>query len=172
MGIVTILVSYIHLHLIAQWYCFLLGWWNISSPHSSWSSNETKFKERSLCWVPWQSICPTEHSKYVWLLSGNFISQSTYSSNSLASYIDLLFFVSLSQVTIPFGKHDGCPISVSFLAFHGADKFLLDTVLDTYSSLQEQVILVSHSSPVPDTNGHMDASELLKEKVCSLLAYL
>ncbi|KAE9448350.1 hypothetical protein C3L33_19763, partial [Rhododendron williamsianum] len=87
----------------------------------------------------------------------------------------LLSIASMSgccQVTIPFGKHDGCPISVSFLAFHGADKFLLDTVLDTYSSLQEQVSLVSHSSPVPDTNGHMDASELLKEKVCSLLAYL
>ncbi|KAI8554853.1 hypothetical protein RHMOL_Rhmol05G0129200 [Rhododendron molle] len=79
----------------------------------------------------------------------------------------LLSIASMSgccQVTIPFGKHDGCPISVSFLAFHGADKFLLDTVLDTYSSLQEQVSLVSHSSPVPDTNGHMDASELLKEK--------
>lgn len=86
--------------------------------------------------------------------------------------IGIPFFVSLSQVTVPLGKHDGFPISVSFLAFHGADKFLLDTVLDMYSFLQEQVSLVSNLSPVPDTNGHMDASELLKEKVCSLLAYL
>lgn len=68
------------------------------------------------------------------------------------------------QVTIPLGKHDDCPISVSFIAFHGADKFLLDTVLDMYSSLQEQVSIISSSSPLPDINGNMDASELLKEK--------
>ncbi|XAR53051.1 Amidase [Bertholletia excelsa] len=68
------------------------------------------------------------------------------------------------QVTIPLGKHDNCPISISFIAFHGADKFLLDTVLDMYSSLQEQANLISHSLPLPDTNGNMDASELLKEK--------
>lgn len=63
------------------------------------------------------------------------------------------------------GRHDGFPISISFVAFHGADKFLLDTVLDMYSSLQEQVGIVSNSLPLPDTNGNMDASELLKEKV-------
>lgn len=34
-----------------------------------------------------------------------------------------------------------------------------------YSSLQEQVGIVSNSLPLPDTNGNMDASELLKEKV-------
>ncbi|KAF2294053.1 hypothetical protein GH714_007121 [Hevea brasiliensis] len=68
------------------------------------------------------------------------------------------------QVTIPLGKHDGCPISVSFISYHGADKFLLDTVLDMYSSLQEQVGIVSNLAPFPDTNGNMDASELLKEK--------
>lgn len=63
------------------------------------------------------------------------------------------------------GRHDGFPISISFVAFYGADKFLLDTVLDMYSSLQEQVGIVSNSLPLPDTNGNMDASELLKEKV-------
>lgn len=79
----------------------------------------------------------------------------------------LLSIASMSgccQVTIPLGKHDGCPISVSFIAFHGADKFLLDTVLDMYSSLQKQVSLVSNSPSLPDMNGNMDASELLKEK--------
>ncbi|KAL7001900.1 Outer envelope protein 64, mitochondrial [Sarracenia purpurea var. burkii] len=79
----------------------------------------------------------------------------------------LLSIASMSgccQVTIPLGKHDGYPISVSFIAFHGADKFLLDTVLDIYSSLQEQVSLVSHISALPDINGNMEASELLKEK--------
>ncbi|KAJ9159117.1 hypothetical protein P3X46_024643 [Hevea brasiliensis] len=68
------------------------------------------------------------------------------------------------QVTVPLGKHDGCPISVSFISYHGADKFLLDTVLDMYTSLQEQVEIVSNSAPLPYTNGNMDASELLKEK--------
>ncbi|OVA14215.1 Amidase [Macleaya cordata] len=68
------------------------------------------------------------------------------------------------QVTLPLGMHDGCPISVSFIASHGGDKFLLDTVLDMYPSLQEQVSIASNSSPLPDTNGNMDTSELLKEK--------
>lgn len=69
------------------------------------------------------------------------------------------------QVTLPLGKHNDCPISVSFITFHGGDKFLLDTVLDMYSSLQEQVSITSNSLPLPDTNGNMDTSELLKEKV-------
>ncbi|XP_048337459.2 outer envelope protein 64, mitochondrial isoform X1 [Ziziphus jujuba] len=68
------------------------------------------------------------------------------------------------QVTLPLGKHNDYPISVSFITFHGGDKFLLDTVLDIYASLQEQVGIVSNSLPLPDANGNMDASELLKEK--------
>ncbi|XP_058096835.1 outer envelope protein 64, mitochondrial isoform X2 [Magnolia sinica] len=76
------------------------------------------------------------------------------------------------QVSIPLGKHDGCPISVSFIASHGADKFLLDTVLDMYSCLQEQVSIASNSLPLPDTNGDIDASELLKEKVYYSLQHL
>ncbi|TYJ44021.1 hypothetical protein E1A91_A03G192600v1 [Gossypium mustelinum] len=68
------------------------------------------------------------------------------------------------QVSVPLGEHDGCPISVSFVTYHGADKFLLDTVLDMYASLQEQVSIASNSAPLPDLNGNMDASELLKEK--------
>ncbi|KAL2490979.1 Outer envelope protein 64 [Abeliophyllum distichum] len=68
------------------------------------------------------------------------------------------------QVTIPLGKHDDSPISVSFIASHGTDKFLLDTVVDIYSSLQEEVNIASSTSPLPDSNGNMDASELLKEK--------
>ncbi|XP_047341144.1 outer envelope protein 64, mitochondrial-like [Impatiens glandulifera] len=68
------------------------------------------------------------------------------------------------QVTVPLGKYEDFPISVSLVAQHGADKFLLDTVLDMYSSLQEQVAFVSKSLPLPDTNGNMETSELLKEK--------
>lgn len=68
------------------------------------------------------------------------------------------------QVTVPFGKHEDCPIGVSFIAFHGSDKFLLDTVLDMYQSLQGQVSAVTSLPPSLDLNGNMDASELLKEK--------
>ncbi|KAF9608255.1 hypothetical protein IFM89_008540 [Coptis chinensis] len=72
------------------------------------------------------------------------------------------------QATLPLGKHDGCPLSISFIASHGKDKFLLDTILDIYPSLQEQVGIASNSLPLPDTNGDMDTSELLKEKVVLL----
>ncbi|KAL2937307.1 Outer envelope protein 64 mitochondrial [Bienertia sinuspersici] len=71
------------------------------------------------------------------------------------------------QVTVPLGELDGFPTSISFLAFHGADMFLLDTVLDCYSTLQEQVRLLSESKTLPETNGDVDASELLKEKAVS-----
>ncbi|XP_078429665.1 translocon at the outer membrane of chloroplasts 64-V [Wolffia australiana] len=68
------------------------------------------------------------------------------------------------QVSIPLGKHEENPISFSFLASHGADKFLLDTVLDINPSLQKQAEIASALPPSSDENGDMDASELLKEK--------
>ncbi|WOH04918.1 hypothetical protein DCAR_0624330 [Daucus carota subsp. sativus] len=79
----------------------------------------------------------------------------------------LLSIASMSgccQVAVPIGNHNDYPISVSFIASHGGDKFLLDTVLDMYSSLQDQASIVSNSAPLPDMNGNMDASDLLKEK--------
>uniref|UniRef100_A0A2N9FIC5 Uncharacterized protein n=1 Tax=Fagus sylvatica TaxID=28930 RepID=A0A2N9FIC5_FAGSY len=88
-----------------------------------------------------------------------------------AEFHDCIFMLSsiasmsgCCQVTIPLGNHNDCPISVSFITFHGADKFLLDTVLDMYSTLQEQARIAPNSVHLPDTNGNMDASELLKEK--------
>ncbi|PHU04738.1 Outer envelope protein 64, mitochondrial [Capsicum chinense] len=68
------------------------------------------------------------------------------------------------QAAIPLGEHDNYPISLSFIASHGTDKFLLDTFLDMYSSLQEEVSIQSSASPLQDTNGSIDESELLKEK--------
>lgn len=68
------------------------------------------------------------------------------------------------QVSIPFEKHEDSCIGVSFIAFHGSDKFLLDTVLDMHQSLQGQVNAVTSLPPSLDLNGNMDASELLKEK--------
>ncbi|CAN0874961.1 Outer envelope protein 64, mitochondrial [Linum grandiflorum] len=68
------------------------------------------------------------------------------------------------QVTVPIGEHDGLPISVSFMSSHGADKFLLDFLLDIYPCLQRQVSLASNSMPLPDDSADAEASELLKEK--------
>ncbi|KAI7726192.1 hypothetical protein M8C21_023988 [Ambrosia artemisiifolia] len=68
------------------------------------------------------------------------------------------------QVAVPFGKHEDSLIGVSFIANHGSDKFLLDTVLDMYQSLQGQVSAVTSLPPSLDLNGNMEASELLKEK--------
>ncbi|XP_015578882.1 outer envelope protein 64, mitochondrial isoform X2 [Ricinus communis] len=90
-----------------------------------------------------------------------------YSPESHDRVIILSSIASMSgccQVAVPLGKHDDCPISVSFISFHGADKFLLDTIVDMYLSLQAQISIVSNSPLLPDTNGNMDASELLKEK--------
>ncbi|XP_057803998.1 outer envelope protein 64, mitochondrial [Salvia miltiorrhiza] len=68
------------------------------------------------------------------------------------------------QAAIPLGTHDDSPVSISLVASHGTDKFLLDTVLDMYSSLQQEVSIISSSSPLPDANSNMDTAELLKEK--------
>jgi hypothetical protein len=53
---------------------------------------------------------------------------------------------------------------VSLLTYYGGDKFLLDTTLDVYASLQDQAKLASNLAPVSDTNGNMEASEVMKEK--------
>ncbi|TYH94073.1 hypothetical protein ES332_A12G015900v1 [Gossypium tomentosum] len=63
------------------------------------------------------------------------------------------------QACVPLGNDAGCPVSVSFVSYHGADKFLLDAVLDMYASLQDQVSIESKSAPLPDVNGNMDASQ-------------
>ncbi|XP_011002073.1 PREDICTED: outer envelope protein 64, mitochondrial [Populus euphratica] len=91
--------------------------------------------------------------------------QDTVESHNRALILSSIASMSgCCQVTIPLGKNDGCPISVSFITFHGGDKFLLDTVLDMYSSLKEQINFVSNPVPLQDTNENFDASELLKEK--------
>ncbi|KAL5566108.1 hypothetical protein UlMin_029272 [Ulmus minor] len=43
------------------------------------------------------------------------------------------------QVSIPLGKYDGLPVSVSLLAKHGSDGFLLNLVETLYDTLKEQV---------------------------------
>lgn len=75
-----------------------------------------------------------------------------------------LISIHILQVTIPLGKHGDRPISVSFLTYYGGDKFLLDTILEVYASLQDQADIASTLAPVTDSNG-IEASEVMKEKV-------
>lgn len=53
---------------------------------------------------------------------------------------------------------------MSFLTYYGGDKFLLDTILEVYASLQDQADIASTLAPVTDSNG-IEASEVMKEKV-------
>jgi len=94
-------------------------------------------------------------------------SSCSYLITPCEAYDHLVF---VCQVAVPLGKHDSYPISVSFIAAHGSDKFLLDTVSDMHSSLQEQIDAASNLVPTQDINGDMDVSELLKEKVSFLLS--
>lgn len=65
---------------------------------------------------------------------------------------------------MPVGEHNSVPTAVSLLARQGSDRFLLDTVLALYSSIQEedQTDVDQHSTL---SNGNSDVSELAKEKV-------
>lgn len=68
------------------------------------------------------------------------------------------------QVTIPLGFHDKCPVSVSFIARNGGDRFLLDTVHTMYASLQEQADFVGKSKSSSDVVNQEKYAETAKEK--------
>ena len=72
------------------------------------------------------------------------------------------------QVTLPLGYHDKFPISVSFIARHGGDRFLLDTVQTMYSSLQEHADTVAKSKLMHNAVNQEHSAEVAKEKVCHL----
>ncbi|XP_073035137.1 LOW QUALITY PROTEIN: translocon at the outer membrane of chloroplasts 64-like [Primulina eburnea] len=67
------------------------------------------------------------------------------------------------QVAIPLGVYDKCPVSVSLLARHGGDRFLLDTLQTMYTSLQEQVDIASKSKSSTVVTQEASA-EMAKEK--------
>lgn len=69
------------------------------------------------------------------------------------------------QVTLPLGYHDKCPVSVSFIARHGGDRFLLDTVQTMYPSLQEQADTVAKSKLPHNAVNQEHLAEVAKEKV-------
>jgi len=42
------------------------------------------------------------------------------------------------QLSIPLGMHDGVPVSVSLVARHGADRFLISVAQELYETLKEE----------------------------------
>lgn len=68
------------------------------------------------------------------------------------------------QVTVPLGLHEKSPVSVSFVARHGGDRFLLDIVQSMHASLQEQVDFVMKSSIPNSSISKEESAEIAKEK--------
>ncbi|KAJ9676807.1 hypothetical protein PVL29_022021 [Vitis rotundifolia] len=82
--------------------------------------------------------------------------------------LGLLSIASMSgccQVAVPLGFYDKYPVSVSFMARHGGDRFLLDTVQTMYASLQEQADIAAKSKLSSNAVDRETSAEIAKEKV-------
>uniref|UniRef100_A0A0D9VL71 Amidase domain-containing protein n=1 Tax=Leersia perrieri TaxID=77586 RepID=A0A0D9VL71_9ORYZ len=84
----------------------------------------------------------------------------------LHAFVAIATLSGCCQAVMPFGSHNDHPISLSFVAAHGSDKFLLRNVLYMYSSIKEQVVLASKLviAPVINRDADFGAAESLKEK--------
>ncbi|RWR83270.1 translocon at the outer membrane of chloroplasts 64 [Cinnamomum micranthum f. kanehirae] len=94
-------------------------------------------------------------------------SKEILSEDYQARAFSLLAIASMSgccQVTLPLGSHDKCPVSVSFIARHGGDRFLLDTVQEMYTSLQEQADIAAKSNLSSNSFSQEESAEIAKEK--------
>lgn len=96
-------------------------------------------------------------------LGGKEILSPDYQSRALS----LLSIASISgccQVTIPLGLYDKNPVSVSLIARHGGDRFLLDTLKAMYTGLQEQVDIAAPSKSSKSVVSKEQSAEIAKEK--------
>lgn len=62
------------------------------------------------------------------------------------------------------GSDDNCPVSVSLIARHGADRFLLDALHSLYTTLREQTD-VAKSKVSKNIVSREQSAEIAKEKV-------
>ncbi|XP_044477343.1 outer envelope protein 64, chloroplastic [Mangifera indica] len=83
--------------------------------------------------------------------------------NSAFSLLSIASISGCCQVTVPLGYHENCPISVSFVAKHGGDRFLLDTLQNMYKSLQEQVDVIATSKSSSNAVSKEESAETAKE---------
>ncbi|KAJ0232494.1 Outer envelope protein 64 [Hirschfeldia incana] len=94
-------------------------------------------------------------------------SKETISEDYQNRASSLLCVASISgccQVTVPLGQHEKCPVSVSLIARHGGDRFLLDTVQKMYASLQENSSLIANPKSSTNTISQEESDEIAKEK--------
>lgn len=63
------------------------------------------------------------------------------------------------------GVHEKCPVSLSLLARHGSDRFLLDTLQSVYTSLQEQLDTALKPKVSSKTLTNEESADVAKEKV-------
>lgn len=84
--------------------------------------------------------------------------------NCMFSLLSIASMSGCCQVTLPLGYHDKGPVSVSFLARHGGDRFLLDTVQTMYSPLQEHAETVAKSKLSRNVVNQENSAEVAKEK--------
>jgi len=63
------------------------------------------------------------------------------------------------------GFYDKYPISVSLVARHGGDRFLLDTLHSVYTTLQELADIASKSKSSENVISKEQSAEFAKEKV-------
>nr|GMD33925.1 outer envelope protein 64, chloroplastic [Ipomoea batatas] len=68
------------------------------------------------------------------------------------------------QVSVPLGSHDKLPISVSLIARHGCDRFLLDAIQTLYATLQEQADITAKSKSSGSAINTETSAEMAKEK--------
>lgn len=96
-------------------------------------------------------------------LGGKEILSEEYQSRA-CSLLSIASISGCCQVTIPLGFHNKCPLSVSFIARHGGDRFLLDTVQTMYTSLQEQADIAAKSKVSRNAVSKEQSAEIAKEK--------
>ncbi|XP_057415787.1 translocon at the outer membrane of chloroplasts 64-like isoform X2 [Lotus japonicus] len=96
-------------------------------------------------------------------LGGKEILSQDYQSH-MFSALSIASISGCCQVTIPLGFYDKYPVSVSLLARHGGDRFLLDTLQTMYTTLQEQADIASKSKPSSNVVSKEQSAEIAKEK--------
>ncbi|PAN45453.1 hypothetical protein PAHAL_9G120400 [Panicum hallii] len=113
-------------------------------------------KDDGILVIPTTSGCPPK-------LNAKELSSESYNSQTLC-LSSLASMSGCCQVSIPLGTHDKCPVSVSFIARHGCDRFLLDAIQTMYATIQEQVEILAKSNVSSKQAMNEEAAEAAKEK--------
>ncbi|WOH14384.1 hypothetical protein DCAR_0933903 [Daucus carota subsp. sativus] len=80
------------------------------------------------------------------LQSEALASSKSFRDRSYFSFLSIAALSGFCQVSIPLGTHNDLPVSVSLVAKHGCDGFLLNFVESLYETIQEQVEIAEQLS--------------------------